>query len=111
MANMCYCRKRAAQQMAWTTTNASRRFLACPDRCCNYFRWIDSPLCPRAQVIIPGLIRRINALEAQQRTGGDIMTGAEEEEVDVVDKRKCCNKTMSLLIFTWICIFFYVVSF
>ncbi|KAL1811349.1 hypothetical protein ACET3Z_021414 [Daucus carota] len=53
MASKCFSRKWAAQQTAWTTANAGRRFWTCPDRCCNYFRWIDPPLCARAQAIIP----------------------------------------------------------
>ncbi|KAK1350636.1 GRF-type domain-containing protein [Heracleum sosnowskyi] len=65
MAAKCYCGAWAVQQTAWTSANAGRRFLACPFRKCGFFNWIDPPLCDRARAIIPGLIRRMNRLEAE----------------------------------------------
>lgn len=63
---ICYCGKLAADRVAWTDANAGRRFRNCIEgsRGCNYFQWVDGPLCSRAQIVIPGLLRRLNNMEA-----------------------------------------------
>ncbi|WOH07238.1 hypothetical protein DCAR_0626667 [Daucus carota subsp. sativus] len=64
----CNCNKYAVVHTSWTDTNGGRRFAHCPDFECDYFRWVDAPLCTRARIIIPGLTRRIDMLEGEMRT-------------------------------------------
>ncbi|WOG86373.1 hypothetical protein DCAR_0205576 [Daucus carota subsp. sativus] len=67
MAEKCLCGNVVIQQTSWTQTNPGRRFAACVDRRCNKLsRWLEEPVCSRAQVIIPGLLRRINKLEEEK---------------------------------------------
>ncbi|WOH00548.1 hypothetical protein DCAR_0519914 [Daucus carota subsp. sativus] len=54
MAEKCLCGNVVIQQTSWTQANPGRRFAAC------------EPVCSRAQVIIPGLLRRINKLEEEK---------------------------------------------
>ncbi|GJR08004.1 hypothetical protein Tco_0790656 [Tanacetum coccineum] len=47
--------------------NPGRRFLACLQlngERCIYFDWVDPPMCQRAMMIIPGLLRVRNRMEA-----------------------------------------------
>ncbi|KAK1359933.1 hypothetical protein POM88_044407 [Heracleum sosnowskyi] len=104
MAYLCRCRKYIVQT-AWTSINAGWRFVSCPDRVCNFFVWLELQLCDRALVIILGLIRRINMLEAQQGIERDrsvttaatyvhFTTGRETE-------KKYCSKALFFLVLTW----------
>lgn len=115
MAERCYCGNWVVPKTAWTTSNAGRRFFSC-DRC-RFFRWLDDPLCQRARVIIPGLIRRINNLEAQLKRGESSNAGICSSEVHcevegsriisevVSEKKSGSNTALTLLIVTWIAIF------
>ncbi|GJR95620.1 zinc finger, GRF-type containing protein, partial [Tanacetum coccineum] len=54
-------------QTSWTDTNSGRRFLACPQingERCIYFDWVDPPMCQRSMMIIPGLLKVRNRMEA-----------------------------------------------
>ncbi|WOH02096.1 hypothetical protein DCAR_0521484 [Daucus carota subsp. sativus] len=64
--SFCYCGRVAADRVAWTDANAGRRFKNCigGTNGCRYFQWVDGPLCSRAQVVIPGLLRRLRDMEA-----------------------------------------------
>ncbi|PIN25958.1 DNA topoisomerase [Handroanthus impetiginosus] len=63
----CFCGNLARVRTSWTKENPGRRFLSCANRDggCRFFEWEDSPLCARSRVIIPGLLRRLNALEKE----------------------------------------------
>ncbi|CAL5393252.1 unnamed protein product [Camellia sinensis] len=65
------CGRRRLIHTAWIDTNPGRRFLSCPNSGCNHFTWIDLPMCDRAVQIIPGLLKKLNKMEAQlkRRTG------------------------------------------
>lgn len=96
MGERCNCNKWVVVRTAWTDTNSGWRFAGCPDFGCNYFRWVDGPLCERARIIIPELIRRINALEGEIKA------------LEVKNQKKSsCSKSMLLLLITWfmICVF------
>lgn len=103
MGDLCYCRKLVVVQTAWTDTNAGRRFLTCADRRCHFFRWLDAPLCHRAAVIIPGLIRRINKLEAELKS-------VEASNRQLVHSANYLNMSKLMLIVTWMLIFGYMFS-
>lgn len=51
--------------------NDGRRFLGCVNwsDCdqggCNFFVWLDPPLCERAKMVIPGLIRKLETMDAK----------------------------------------------
>lgn len=96
MAERCNCNKWVVIRTTWTEKNSGQRFAGCPDYGCNYFRWVDAPLCERARIIIPGLIRRINMLEGEIKV-------LEEKNV----KKSSCNKSMLVLFVTMfiICMF------
>ncbi|GKC61567.1 hypothetical protein Tco_1089165 [Tanacetum coccineum] len=52
---------------SWTPRHPGRRFLSCPDvgLNCRFIDWVDPPMCQRSTLIIPGLLRNINNLQAQ----------------------------------------------
>lgn len=109
MAMKCYCGGWAVQQTAWTSANAGRRFVSCPFRRCGFFNWLDPPLCDRARVIILGLIKKINRLEAEQRNALDSGIVDVNERPVVVEEKPVkghCSKALVLLIVTWIVILF-----
>ncbi|CAA0829044.1 Unknown protein [Striga hermonthica] len=73
MSNMTTnCQKRAVMKTSWTDHNPGRRYAACEksrgNGGCNYFSWIDPPMCPRSRQIIPGLLKRVNRLENELAT-------------------------------------------
>ncbi|WOH13887.1 hypothetical protein DCAR_0933400 [Daucus carota subsp. sativus] len=100
MAERCFCNKWVVVRTAWTEINSGKRFAGCPDQVCNYFRWVDGPLCERARMIIPGLIRRINVLEGEVKA-----LEVKKQKTDMP-----CNKTALLLLLTWIIICVYLFS-
>ncbi|PIN14253.1 DNA topoisomerase [Handroanthus impetiginosus] len=63
----CFGGNLARVRTSWTKENPGRRFLSCANRDggCRFFEWEDSPLYARSRVIIPGLFRRLNALEKE----------------------------------------------
>ncbi|GMP66341.1 hypothetical protein CsSME_00026737 [Camellia sinensis var. sinensis] len=66
---LCRYIMEAQLKTSWTQSNPRQRFLGCPQygsrHVCGFFLWVDPPLCPRAQEIIPGLLRRTTMLEEQ----------------------------------------------
>ncbi|GJU84178.1 zinc finger, GRF-type containing protein [Tanacetum coccineum] len=62
----CHCTKLAVIRTSWTPRNPGRRFYACPDLGseCRFINWVDPPMCQRSTMIIPGLLRNINNLQA-----------------------------------------------
>ncbi|CAA0840855.1 DNA topoisomerase 3-alpha [Striga hermonthica] len=63
-----YCGKRAVLHTSWTDDNPGRRFHSClkwKRGGCKFFDWEDPPMCRRAMAIIPGLLRKVNAMEAE----------------------------------------------
>ncbi|KAH7836624.1 hypothetical protein Vadar_003660 [Vaccinium darrowii] len=68
---LCHCGKRSPVTTSWTDINPGRQFIGCykygsPDAC-NFFMWVDPPICARARAVIPGLLRRSRHLEDQIR--------------------------------------------
>ncbi|WOH00887.1 hypothetical protein DCAR_0520263 [Daucus carota subsp. sativus] len=53
--SFCYCGKLAADRVAWTDANAGG---------CRFFQWVDGPLCSRAQIVIPDLLRNMRGMES-----------------------------------------------
>ncbi|GKD15030.1 hypothetical protein Tco_1199437 [Tanacetum coccineum] len=54
-------------QTSWTDANLGHRFLGCPQvegQRCIYFGWLDPHMCQRSMLIIPGLLRARNRIEA-----------------------------------------------
>ncbi|KAH7864013.1 hypothetical protein Vadar_024654 [Vaccinium darrowii] len=50
---------------SWTDRNPGRRFKKCTKPKCKGFDWLDPPMFGRSVQIIPGLLRRINAMEKE----------------------------------------------
>ena len=67
MDEYCRCGRVAVQRTAWIESNARRRFVGCVRGSlgCNYFRWIDDPVCHRGRVVIYGLRERVRVLEEE----------------------------------------------
>lgn len=111
MGERCVCGAWINAKTAWTSLNAGRRFISC-DRC-RYFRWLDAPLCERARIIIPGLLRRINHLESLQSEaefGRTVVCSNEAagEGLKVIeDVKPTSNLPLTLLVVTWMAIFLY----
>ena len=129
MAERCLCGNWLATKTAWTDLNAGRRFVSCER--CRFFRWLDEPLCERARAIIPGLLRKINKLEAQtkqveckrigfgsEQIGGHLACSevgrrgfVGERDMEYLkgskDEKCGCNVALTLLIVTWIAIILY----
>nr|KAJ0184682.1 hypothetical protein LSAT_V11C900500970 [Lactuca sativa] len=67
---LCFCGKFAVVKCSWTPKNPGRRFYACPqkvkkfDSACRFIGWVDPPMCERSKVIILGLLRNINRMQA-----------------------------------------------
>ncbi|GKD32984.1 hypothetical protein Tco_1248493 [Tanacetum coccineum] len=56
------------QRLFEVEEDKGRRFLACPQlngERCIYFDWVDLPMCQRAMMIIPGMLRVRNMIEAE----------------------------------------------
>ncbi|GJT92419.1 zinc finger, GRF-type containing protein [Tanacetum coccineum] len=64
---LCFCVLPAVTRTSWADANPCRRFFGCPQiegQRCIYFGWLDTPMCQIALMIIPGLLRARNRLEA-----------------------------------------------
>lgn len=93
----CWCGKLVVQLTAWTYANCGCRFYGCLDLKCEFFTWIDFPLCHRARSIMPGLIRKINILQEENKL-------LEEK----LSKKGSCSPVLFILIVTWVLILFYI---
>ncbi|PWA72934.1 zinc finger, GRF-type [Artemisia annua] len=62
----CWCSRHAIIRTSWTNINPGRLFYACPQpgSSCRFIRWFDPPMYARSTVIIPGILRSKNELEA-----------------------------------------------
>ncbi|GER31392.1 B3 domain-containing protein Os12g0592300 [Striga asiatica] len=61
----CYCRQLAVIRTSWTSENPRRRFSFCKlykEGGCNFFSWIDGPMCNRSKQLINGLLQKSNEL-------------------------------------------------
>ncbi|GKE04149.1 zinc finger, GRF-type containing protein [Tanacetum coccineum] len=64
---LCFCGLPAVTRTSWTDTNPGRKFLGCPQiegQRCIYFGWLDPPMYQRDMLIISGLLRARNGMEA-----------------------------------------------
>ncbi|KAL9145720.1 hypothetical protein ABFS82_13G062200 [Erythranthe guttata] len=64
----CDCGLKVRVQTSWTVANPGRRFITCPNKganSCRFYFWCDPEMCARSKQIIPGLLKKINALECQ----------------------------------------------
>ncbi|WOH14730.1 hypothetical protein DCAR_0934252 [Daucus carota subsp. sativus] len=95
--SFCYCGKLAADRVAWTDANAGRRFKNCVDGSsgCRYFQWVDGPLCSRAQIVIPGLLRNMRGMESKY-----------EQQIVEVQKREARKWRFRVVV---VCLFWFVV--
>ncbi|GER40470.1 GRF zinc finger containing protein [Striga asiatica] len=83
----CYCGERSVIRTSWTSENPGRRFRSCieyegegnPE--CDFFSWVDPPMCRRSTEIIPGLLRKSNVLRAENEE-------LREENIRLVECKK-----------------------
>ena len=64
---VCRCGSPAIKLTSWTVRNPGRQFWRCSrsGTNCGFIGWVDPPMCPRAIVGIPGLLRAMNRLEIE----------------------------------------------
>ncbi|GER28415.1 GRF zinc finger containing protein [Striga asiatica] len=89
----CWCGKRAKIVTSWTVDNPGRRYQTCAigkPLGCTYWSWLDPPMCERSQRIIPGLLKRINALEAKHDNLKEQNTNLQER----VEHLQALNNTL-----------------
>ena len=91
----CHCGMIAAERVASTDANAGRRFRNCSNGGCGFFKWVDAPLCNRAKVVIPGLLRRLRSMKA-------------ENEKKLIEVKKMKNRKRRLRM-VLVFVFFFVV--
>ncbi|KAK6140482.1 hypothetical protein DH2020_025763 [Rehmannia glutinosa] len=87
----CYCGRRAVIRTSWMNENPGRRFLSClnyKDGGCGYFHWQESPLCDRARTIIPGLLRKINRLDDENKKLIENKQNLEEINKKLIERNK-----------------------
>ncbi|PWA56021.1 zinc finger, GRF-type [Artemisia annua] len=90
MVLICDCGKQATIKTSWTNRNPGRRFYCCPS--CGFIGWMDPPMCCRAVVVIPGLLRARNELEEEL-----------EEQLRLMrEKDQRIKKLNKFLIFSWL---------
>ena len=65
----CHCGRLATMLTSWTPHNPGRRFWRCYGNGphCGFVGWVDPPMCHRALMVIPGLLRSMNRLEERAR--------------------------------------------
>ncbi|KAL3625367.1 hypothetical protein CASFOL_030821 [Castilleja foliolosa] len=67
--HFCRCGNELPLKTSGTKSNPGRRYWACPNygtgQYCGVFKWLDNEMCPRSKQIIPGLLAKINKLEAE----------------------------------------------
>ncbi|KAG8369037.1 hypothetical protein BUALT_Bualt15G0108700 [Buddleja alternifolia] len=90
MNEFCSCGTNTVMKTSWTDHNPGRPYIAYERfkqiNGCNYFVWIDPPICTRARQIIPGLLRRVNRFEE------DLNRFEEEEKQIYVYNRTVSSK-------------------
>ncbi|KAI8021820.1 hypothetical protein LOK49_LG03G00525 [Camellia lanceoleosa] len=61
LAHTCYCGQRSPMRTTWTNANMGRRFIGCANygihATCEYFEWIDPPLCRCSRDLLPRLVQ------------------------------------------------------
>ncbi|XP_028118817.1 uncharacterized protein LOC114316355 [Camellia sinensis] len=67
LARTCYYGQTPPVRTAWTNANIERRFIRYANYgihvTCEYFEWIDPPLCCRSCDLLPRLVQRVNHME------------------------------------------------
>ncbi|GER30819.1 GRF zinc finger containing protein, partial [Striga asiatica] len=92
----CYCGERPVIRTSWTSDNLGCRFRSCieyegeENPGCNFFSWVDPPMCRRSTEIIPGLLRKSNVLRAENEE-------LREENIRLVE----CKKKLELEMSDW----------
>ncbi|KAK4430711.1 hypothetical protein Salat_0832800 [Sesamum alatum] len=72
----CKCGKQARLKCSWTNDNPGRRFYSCED-----YKWEDPPMCPRAMVVVLGLLRNIR--EKEERISS-LNENIKEKDIQIV---------------------------
>ncbi|GER45281.1 GRF zinc finger containing protein [Striga asiatica] len=87
----CKCLQRSIIVTSWTSENPGRRFRSCSEYengGCDFFSWVDPPMCNRSKQIIPGLLRKSNQLRAQNEALEDAILKMEDENKMLVLENK-----------------------
>ncbi|KAL6272754.1 hypothetical protein ACE6H2_023446 [Prunus campanulata] len=81
----CECGSEIKQRTSWTDLNPGRRFEACCNnrnskRGVHFFEWVEKETCARGKEILPGLLRRVRAMEDELRATAENFRKMEEEK-------------------------------
>ncbi|XP_034200683.1 uncharacterized protein LOC117615666 [Prunus dulcis] len=87
---LCRCGGYIKTWTPWTDLNPGRRFEACEMSRRNrgnghHWEWLDAPTCARGKELIPGLLRRMRAMEEDLKL-------IEEHKKEVEDKLKMVER-------------------
>ncbi|GER41253.1 GRF zinc finger containing protein [Striga asiatica] len=84
----CTCGEVARLQTSWTTNNPGRRYFDCAQNGCRFWNWFDPPMCARSKEIIPGLLSKINRLQAAtNRHNAESATEFEDKDKEMYMKK------------------------
>ncbi|XP_074561889.1 uncharacterized protein LOC141818267 [Curcuma longa] len=105
----CRCGLLAKIITSWTDDNPGRRFAICSlhenEGGCGFWTWIDDEICSRSTQVIPGLLRRINKLEADAKSAENTMKELKTENDKLeaeLDKTKKIIRHIFVVIMCWI---------
>ncbi|XP_074570430.1 uncharacterized protein LOC141827046 [Curcuma longa] len=105
----CRCGLLAKIITSWTADNPGRRFAICSlyenEGGCGFWAWIDDEICSRSTQVIPGLLRRINKLEADAKSAENTIKKLKTENCKLLfelDKTKKIIRHIFVVIMCWI---------
>ncbi|XP_021825368.1 uncharacterized protein At4g04775 [Prunus avium] len=89
----CACGTKIIRRTSWTDLNLGRRFDACDKnwnsrRGMHFFEWVDNETCPRGKQVVPGLLRRLRAMEEEGRAKEEQLRSVEAKKKDLQQKLK-----------------------
>ncbi|KAK3018272.1 hypothetical protein RJ639_003100 [Escallonia herrerae] len=109
------CKEKEELRTKKKRKKTGRRFMACGaenEDPCEYFIWIDPPMCERAVQVIPGLLRRINGNAEEVRRLMVQIEGKQEQLVTYEKKLISYQWKEKILWFVLLCSWmFFVMNF
>ncbi|CAB4279735.1 unnamed protein product [Prunus armeniaca] len=89
----CACGTKIIRRTSWTDLNPGKRFDACDKnwnikRGMHYFECVDNETFPRGKQMVPGLLRRLRAMEEESRAKEEKLRAVEAEKKELQQKLK-----------------------
>ncbi|GER42737.1 GRF zinc finger containing protein [Striga asiatica] len=99
---LCGCVKPSVVvvRTSWTSENPGRRFYSCKKYKdgggCNFFAWVDGPICNRSKQVIPGLLRKSNELRQKLQQIQEENDKLKEENKNLAAEMKSLKISMRI---------------